>query len=145
MRYWQFRCFSECNPGFGGGRMCFQVECEFFSCPILISLKSGTTVANLATLSISSAESCWFTALVWQVVPVGMGSLIVFKSVFCWWFLFVRLSCQRQKLFVCVCVYLYVRKYTICIHIQSPEFHEAKKKVLPFPMKESPLDFHDTK
>lgn len=135
MRHWQFRYFSERNPGYVRGMVCFQVECEISSCPILISPKSGTTVTNSATFRISSAEAYWFTALVWDVVPVGMGGLIVVKSVFSWWFLFVRLSCQRQKLFVCVCVYLYIHKYTLCIHIQNLEFHEAKKKVLPFPMK----------
>lgn len=44
-------------------------------------------------------------------------------------------SAAKDKNSVCVCVYLYLHKNTVCMHIQNLEFHDAKKEVLPFPVK----------
>lgn len=75
-------------------------------------MKSGTTVTNSATFRISSAEAYWFIALVWEVVPVGMGGLIVLKYMF----LLVVFVCQTKlpktkivRVFVCICIYINIQ------------------------------------
>lgn len=52
----------------------------------------------------------------WEVAPVLWVVWFCSNLFCCWRFLFVRLSCQRQKLFVCVCVYLYINIQSVYIY-----------------------------
>lgn len=123
----------------GNRRKAFYVGSEIFFCvegPIL-AIKPGRNwlAIDLTPFRIkpSLTKAHQFAALGQEVVIVVLQVVSLFRSVCCCcsWFLFFKLSCQRKNC-VSVCVYLYIRKYTIYVHIQNLEFHYSKKKMLPF-------------
>lgn len=100
----------------------------------ILAIKPGTTVIDLTFFRTkpSLAKPHQSVALGQEVVIVVLQVVSYIQICLLMFLIFVFQAQLPKTNCVSVCVYLYIRKYTIYMRIQNLEFHDTKKKILPF-------------